>query len=503
MALTHPLQPGTVIAGKYRIERLIGQGGMAAVYLARHDLLQRDVAIKLLSPELTEQEDVKSRFLNEARAAARLRNEHVAAVMDVETAEGGTPFIVLEYLEGEDLEAVLSKRGPLPYQEVVDWTLQALEAIAHAHAEKIIHRDLKPANLFLTKRQDGTAVIKVLDFGLSKVTNSLQGALATKTTAILGSPAFMSPEQLRSAKNVDARADLWSVGVILFHMVTGKYPLNAESEGELFAKILADTPLATIRSLQPDVPEALDAVFARCVSRDLAKRYANAAELAQALGPLATPQGAQSVERICRTLGVAPPPPPAGTTAGAPLIAFGNHAAPSLTETTVAEAPQHPLAATTPKPMEAPKLGPLPSPPKAAVPTPPSSKPANQALITTVGGAARRRELIGVLVVVGLAVALCGGYYAWTHTGGASAATEPKPDTPAVTAPPLTTPAPPPVMTTAQVTTAAPVMTPPPPVTVEAPTAPTASAIAQPHPHHVAPAKSADLTTNPLLLQRN
>ncbi|HEY2367471.1 MAG TPA: serine/threonine-protein kinase [Polyangiaceae bacterium] len=513
--MNHPIEPGTVIASKYRIERALSHvgpnesAGLASVYLAWHEILQQNVALKILSPELASEPEVTSRFLNEARAAVRLRNEHVVVVMDVGTEEG-TPYIVLEHLEGENLETILQKRGPLPPKEVVDWVLQVLEAVAHAHAQKIIHRDLKPSKLFVTKKHDGTAMVKVLDFGLAKITSGLQGAIATKTTAMLGSPAFMSPEQLRSAKNVDPRADVWSIGVVLFHLVTGKFPFEGESDGEIFASII-EKPAAKLRSVKADAPEDLERVIAKCLSRSLDERYANVGELALALGPLASPQGAPSVDRICRTLGVAPPPPPppaaaaatpaAKPTSATPLIKFANANASkngsgdALTATTVTDAPDHPLAATIPHQMEAPKLPP-PKPEKpieVLVPKPPTS----QALIKTVGGS-KRRELTGLVVVVGLAAVIGLGYFAWTSTrrdppvpnvdttATATATTATSATIPTATFKPQ-------VATTVTSTAAASASA------ASSATRPTSGGVV-PRPHS---SKTDDPTTNPLLLQRN
>jgi serine/threonine-protein kinase len=219
---------GDVLADKYRILRLIGRGGMAEVYAAHHEILQQTVAVKVLLPEAADMDGAAARFLNEARAAARIRGEHVAAVMDVgrlpvpERADSaphrrgalyppdGAAYMVLEYLEGQDLEAYAESRGPLPAGEVADYLLQALQAIGQAHALGIVHRDIKPSNLFLAKRLDGSSVIKVLDFGISKasrISESLDGH-STSTRALLGSPFYMAPEQARSAKSVDARADI-------------------------------------------------------------------------------------------------------------------------------------------------------------------------------------------------------------------------------------------------------------------------------------------------------
>ncbi len=299
--LSFPLEPGTVLLGKYRIERLLGKGGMAAVYLAHHEMLQQDVAIRILLPDIAEKAENAARFLNEARAAVRLRNEHVAAVMDVGVLEESTAYIVLEYLEGSDLEQVLEASGPLAWPDVVDYVLQALEAVAQAHALGIVHRDIKPSNLFLAKRPNGTPILKVLDFGISKITTSTAEAAVTSTKTMLGSPVFMSPEQLRSAKKVDLRTDIWAVGVVFYHLLTGGYPYEAESIGELFAAVLEQTP-ASILALRPDVPAELEAVYRRCLSRNVDERYPNVAELARALEPIASADGKHSVMRICKTL---------------------------------------------------------------------------------------------------------------------------------------------------------------------------------------------------------
>jgi serine/threonine-protein kinase len=428
--------------------------------------------------------------LNEARAAVRLRNEHVVVVMDVGTEEG-TPYIVLEHLEGENLETILQKRGPLPPKEVVDWVLQVLEAVAHAHAQKIVHRDLKPSKLFVTKKHDGTAIVKVLDFGLAKITNGLQGAIATKTSAMLGSPAFMAPEQLRSAKSVDARADVWSVGVVLFHLVSGKFPFAGDSDGEIFASILESTA-AKLRTVKPDAPEELERVIAKCLAKNLDDRYANVGELALALGPLASPQGAPSVDRVCRTLGVAPPPPPAAAKSAAPIIKIadkGKSVMDELTATTVADAPpQHPLAATTPQPLEAPKLPPLAPKPAVVAPKPPTS----QKMITTVGGK-KGRETTGIIVVLGLAAVIGLGYYAWTTTRRDEPNSAPKADTTAT----VTTTA----NSAAPMVTTAPMMTASVAPSAAVPVATASQAIPKtPKPQS---SKTVDPTTNPLLLQRN
>jgi tRNA A-37 threonylcarbamoyl transferase component Bud32 len=281
--------PGDVLAGKYRIERLIGQGGMGAVFAAEHMLLNQRVAVKLLLGELASSGEAQARFMNEARAAARIHGEHVARVLDIGQLATGVPYMVLEYLEGADLAQIRLRRGALSVSEVADYALQALDALAQAHAAGIVHRDLKPANLFLAKRHDGTHVVKVLDFGISKnltpFGSSPQGI--TNTRAILGSPEYMSPEQLRTPRGVDARTDIWSMGVILYELLTGAMPFAGEAIGELFMQIMERTP-PPVRSLRSDIPAALDAAVARCLVRDPNGRFQNVSELAAVLKPFAS-----------------------------------------------------------------------------------------------------------------------------------------------------------------------------------------------------------------------
>jgi eukaryotic-like serine/threonine-protein kinase len=279
---------GDVIDGKYILERLLGQGGMGAVYAARHRKLGHAVAIKVMLADAANHE-AASRFVNEGRAAANIQNEHVVRVSDVDE-ENGYAYMVLELLEGEDLSQVLDRERRLPPNVAVAYMLQALDGVRQAHAQGIVHRDLKPSNLFLAKRQDGTSVIKVLDFGISKANSSnplgaAPGAL-TSTKAMLGSPLYMSPEQLRSSKSVDARADIWAMGVILYELITGKLPFMGENLGELFAQILeVEAPL--LRVHVPDAPQMLEAIVARCLQRRPEHRYQNVAELERELAPFA------------------------------------------------------------------------------------------------------------------------------------------------------------------------------------------------------------------------
>jgi serine/threonine-protein kinase len=312
----HLPKPGEVLNGKYKIEKIIGKGGMGAVLAAHHELLGERIAIKFLLGEIAQNPEAVARFNNEAKNAFKIQSEHVCRIMDVGN-ERGMPFMVMEFLNGEDLSQILEKRGAFPVEEAVDYVLQALEAIAQAHAFGIVHRDLKPANLFLHRRQDGSSIVKVLDFGIAKA-NTLGDAGGnhnlTSTKSMLGSPLYMSPEQLRSAKNVDARADIWALGVILYELLTGTVPFNGETLGELFIAILEQPP-PPVSHKRPDVPQVLSDAVMRCLMRDINQRFLNVAELAQALAPCAPARSFTSVERVTQALGL-PKPSLVGPMAG-------------------------------------------------------------------------------------------------------------------------------------------------------------------------------------------
>jgi eukaryotic-like serine/threonine-protein kinase len=297
------VQPGAVILGKFRVERVIGVGGMGAVVGARHLQLDERVAIKFLLPQVVAMDDVVQRFLREAKAAIRIRSEHCVRVLDVGTLESGAPYMVMEYLEGQDLAAMVAQHRPLPIPSVIDWVLQACEALAEAHAMGVVHRDLKPANLFLTHRADGTPSVKVLDFGISKQAASGADAGVTKTQAVLGSPRYMSPEQMRSTRDVDARTDVWALGAVVYELVTGLPPFDAETMTALCAAILQDAPRPP-SALRPEVPPQLDLVLLAALEKDRDRRYANVAQLAAALAPFGSPVAWASAERCARVLGV-------------------------------------------------------------------------------------------------------------------------------------------------------------------------------------------------------
>ncbi|MFT3698139.1 MAG: serine/threonine-protein kinase [Kofleriaceae bacterium] len=280
------LEPGSLVAGKLRVERLLGQGGMGSVYVATHVGLDQQVAVKVLDPALAAQEEVRQRFVREARASAQLKSDHVCRVMDVGALEDGSPYIEMELLEGEDLGQLIA-RAPLDPATAADHVLQACVAIAEAHARGIIHRDLKPANLFVTRRLDGSALVKVLDFGIATAPSSAE-LRVTKTQAVMGSPGYMSPESLRSARDVDARSDIWALGCILYEAVSGTLPFVAQTITELAVKVVMDEPVPV---QTPDHNYA--AVTMRCLQKDPALRYQNIAELAADLAPIAANEGAQ------------------------------------------------------------------------------------------------------------------------------------------------------------------------------------------------------------------
>lgn len=286
--------PGSILAGKFRVERVLGQGGMGVVVAATHLQLEQLVAIKFLLPEACAVPNAIARFMQEARAAAKIRSEHIGRVMDVSTLDDGTPYIVMEYLEGQDLAALLAKRGQLPIAEAVTYLLQACDAVSEAHALGIVHRDLKPANLFLTHRGDGSPLVKVLDFGISKsLTDTSQSSNLTGTAFIMGSPQYMSPEQVRSAKHVDTRTDIWSLGVIAHELLAGSPPFTADTATALLIQIAVDEP-CPLRSVRPEIEPEFEQVLARCLAKDPNARFQTVKELAQALAPYGLPGASAS-----------------------------------------------------------------------------------------------------------------------------------------------------------------------------------------------------------------
>jgi serine/threonine-protein kinase len=260
------------------------------------------VAIKLLLPEALADADAVRRFEREARAAVKIKSEHVSRIIDVGTLEDGAPFIVMKYLEGEVLADRIIRTGPLPVESAIELLLQACEAIAEAHALGIVHRDLKPGNLFCARGADGRPSIKVLDFGISKLTESSTGSSRlgmTKTRAVMGSPYYMSPEQMESPRTVDARSDIWSLGVVLYQMLTGEVPFGGETLPQVCVSV-ATRPAPPLRKVRPDAPNALEVIVLRCLEKDPRKRFPTVAALATALARFGPRRAQTSLDRITR-----------------------------------------------------------------------------------------------------------------------------------------------------------------------------------------------------------
>ncbi|HSO36832.1 MAG TPA: protein kinase [Labilithrix sp.] len=306
------VRPGDVLAGKYRVERVLGSGGMGYVVAARHLQLDQLVAMKFLRRNGTSLDETEAtgRFLREAKAVVRLKDEHIAKVFDVGTLESGEPYIVMEYLDGCDLSALAKQRGKIPASEAVEYIMQACEALAEAHSIGIVHRDVKLANLFITRGHAGSPLVKVLDFGISKV-NPFGEAdhEMTRTASMLGSPRFMSPEQMRDPRSVDARSDIWSLGVVLYRLVSGKPPFEADTLGRLLTMVMHESP-DPLAAVCADLPPGFSEAVGRCLEKDANLRYTNIAELAYALVPFAVdPARARGVaDRIAATLSVAQMP---------------------------------------------------------------------------------------------------------------------------------------------------------------------------------------------------
>jgi serine/threonine-protein kinase len=299
----HEFSPGSRIDDKYVIEGVIGEGGLGVVVKARHVQLEQYVAIKYLKPYSLSLPGIVERFVREARLAARIKNEHAVKVQDVDMLENGIPYMVMEYLEGKDLGRVVEE-GPLPLQVAIEYVLQATEALAEAHALGIVHRDLKPDNLFLTQRPGGSSIVKIFDFGISKAgakrPSGRRERAITQVNDRFGTPGFMSPEQLQSS-DVDARADIWALGVVLFELVTGKMPFEGDDLVQLFTSVLTKPPISVL-TLLPGAPKELDTIIRRCLEKNPQDRYRNVAELAQDLVQIWEDESPSRVKQIAQVI---------------------------------------------------------------------------------------------------------------------------------------------------------------------------------------------------------
>ncbi len=395
-----PFTPGEVVGGRYRIERIIAEGGMGIIVAAHHLELEERVAIKFLKEEFASKPEIVGRFAREAKAAARIKCEYTPTVFDVGISQERGPYIVMEHLEGEDLELVLETTGRLPFVRAAELIMQAGEAIAVAHANGIIHRDIKPANLFLVKGDQAIPVVKVLDFGVSKtaLTGNVFGGAITlvKTQSLVGSPIYMSPEQIRGKQEVGYTSDVWSLGAVLYELVTGVTAFNGSSITELCASVLESEP-EPVTDLVPEVPAGLAETIMRCLDKNAKRRFQSVAELVVALAPYAPKRARISVERaiaVSKSAGLLP----------------ASFAAP----TTLAPPPQssnHPIAIPGPAPT-----------PRITEPAPPSDRPADAALPSRrpeqldseelrQSRKTRNATIIGALLI-GAGVALGGVYLA-------------------------------------------------------------------------------------------
>ncbi len=288
-----------IIAARYRLVRRIGEGGMGVVYAGEHVELMSRVAIKVLQPSLAMDRGARARFLREARLAASIQGDHVVRIHDVGTDEDDRPYMAMEYLTGETVDARLARDGRLPLELTATVVLQMLEALAEAHAKGLVHRDLKPANLFLVERPGESCWVKVLDFGISKALDAEPASTfdVTSPQTILGSPEYMSPEQLRDAANVESRADLWACGVVLFELLTGSMPFEGPSLAELCANVMSSPP-RTLAGAGVQVPADVSEVIARCLAKDPVARPRSAHEIAVVLAPYASTTAAALLPRI-------------------------------------------------------------------------------------------------------------------------------------------------------------------------------------------------------------
>lgn len=407
--------PGEVVAGQYVIERVLGQGGMGVVVAARDKSSGATVAVKLL--RAAEDRRAVERFFREARAMGRLATEHVVRIIE-SGSDGKVPYLVMEQLDGIDLAERSKAVGKLPVRDVVDAIIQACEALSHAHASGIVHRDVKPSNLFAHRGPDGRTVVKMLDFGISKMKSREEWEMTLTTSldgGVLGSPPYMSPEQVRDPKKVDARTDIWSLGIVMYRLLTGRLPFDGESVGEVFARVL-ERPYPSLRTWGGvDVPPEIDRIVSVCLAKERLERFQNVGALAMALAPFASPEWAALAPRIAERMAQAAPmsavelgrprPPPAepGTLSLPPDDGAPAAALPPITVPIAALSAQGP---TVVAPLPSPRYsGTIPATvvdprPRSQIPTVKKPRPSGGANV--VGGVAL--AIVAALAVVGIGV---------------------------------------------------------------------------------------------------
>ena len=305
---TRSLQPGSVVMGRYTIQKIIGRGGMATVYLAKNQETERLVALKILDPEISSDPSYVERFRREARAAGRIRSDHVVTIYDLGTDEHGTLVLVMEYLEGQTVQQAL-RNGRLPLQRAAILGRQLCEGLAAAHESGVIHRDLKPANLIIERLTGGAEKLKILDFGISKLAEASSQEL-TRAGQTLGTLAYMAPEQIRGAvKGNDPRIDLYSAGVSLFLMFTAKRPIDADDTVQLLQAVLEKPPLTLAQAAGADFPPAFEAFIAKCLQKDPTRRYQSALEMRDGLLQAAHDSGIDAIAHFSSPNANAAPAP--------------------------------------------------------------------------------------------------------------------------------------------------------------------------------------------------
>lgn len=421
---------GTILDGRYELLRELGAGGMGVVFEANHQRLQRRVAIKILKPEFAATREFQIRFEREARAAALIQSPHAVRVFDVATSSDGLTYMVMELLSGNDLGAE-ALAGPIALSDLADWIVQACSALQEAHDAKIIHRDIKPANIFIADTEEGR-VAKLLDFGISKFDDQLTAALSKQVSGTLGTPTFMSPEQIRGRK-VDSRTDIWALGVVLYRILGNRWPFAGKNDAAYMASVLADPP-TPFEEVRPDLPLELAAIVMKAIEKSPDDRYASADELAGALEPFGSARGPsitppipisvspatfrdpivfEETERMAQAPTAIAAAPPIGLTPGAVALTAPPEPEPTsrpnallvigaallagllgfagyFAVTSTPAQPRAPAAASSPTPSEAPEgtslppaLADLPSPPSTGVAASASTKPASRAIRRT------------------------------------------------------------------------------------------------------------------------